>query len=74
MEMTLDEAKKELARLVERAMQGEQVVIADDAEHGVLLVPVKNWKHTRKAGTGKGLFILSEDFDDPIPGFEEYLP
>jgi antitoxin (DNA-binding transcriptional repressor) of toxin-antitoxin stability system len=74
METTLDQARKQLQSLFERAMRGEQVVIASDEEHGVLLVPIKNWKHGRKAGSGKGLFVMRDDFDEPIPGFEEYLP
>jgi antitoxin (DNA-binding transcriptional repressor) of toxin-antitoxin stability system len=80
METTLDQAVKQLPRLFERAMQGEQVVIAGDDMHGVLLVPITNWKHgrnrkhDRKAGSGKGLFVMRDDFDEPVPGFEKYVP
>lgn len=73
-ETSIKQAKQELERLIERAMQGEPVVIASDAEHGVLLVPVKNWRHDRVPGTGAGVFELSDDFDAPIPGFEDYQP
>ena len=30
-------------------------------------------KPRRKAGSAKGLITMREDFDDPIPGFEDYL-
>lgn len=69
---SIKHAKQDLEKLVEQAMQGESVVIASDDEHGVLLVPVTNWRRGRTPGTGAGLFVLSEDFDAPIPGFEDY--
>ncbi|HKV83503.1 MAG TPA: hypothetical protein VJN88_03035 [Ktedonobacterales bacterium] len=70
-ESTIKHAKQELEKLFEQAMHGESVVIAADDEHGVLLVPVKNWRRDRTPGTGAGLFVLSDDFDAPIPGFED---
>ena len=30
-------------------------------------------KARRKPGSAKGLITMREDFDDPIPGFEDYL-
>ena len=57
---TLDEAKHHLEELLAAALRGEHVVIEDDAQHAVQLVPVtpapppKPAKPGRRAGTAKG--------------------
>lgn len=73
-EISIKRAKRDLDQLFEQALRGESVVIASDTEHGVLLVPVKNWRRERTPGTGVGVFVLSDDFDAPMPGFADYQP
>lgn len=73
--MTLDEAKRHLEELLEAAMRGERVVIADDAQHSVQLVPVtppSAPKRNRHAGMAKGMIVMVDDFDSPLPDFAEY--
>jgi prevent-host-death family protein len=41
MNVNMFEAKTQLSKLVERALQGEEIVIARDGEPAVRLVPVK---------------------------------
>lgn len=41
MNVNMLEAKTQLSKLVERALQGEEIVIARDGEPAVRLVPVK---------------------------------
>lgn len=36
--------------------------------------PVGNLKKRRKAGSAEGLIKMSDDFDAPLEGFEEYQP
>lgn len=72
-QVTPDEAKSELPELIEAALRGEQVVIAEDDEHAVRLVPVPVKHRTRRAGTAKGLFTIRADFDAPLEDFEEYV-
>jgi len=31
-------------------------------------------KRTRKFGCGKGMFVMSPDFDEPLDDFKEYMP
>lgn len=71
--ITPDGAKAELPQLIEAALRGEQIVIAQDDEHAVRLVPVPIKRRMRRAGTGKGLFTLSPDFDAPLDDFKEYM-
>ncbi len=73
-QMTLDEAKRHLEELLEAAMRGERVVIADDAQHAVQLVPVTPPpapKRDRQAGTAKGMIVMADDFDNPLTDFTE---
>lgn len=75
-QVTPDEAKAQLNDLIQAALAGEAVFITQDAEHKVQLVPVTpitQTKRDRVAGTGKGTFTMSEDFDAPLPDFEEYM-
>lgn len=72
-QVTPDEAKSDLLRLIEAALRGEQVVIAQDDDHAVRLVPVPIRRRNRRAGTAKGLFTISPDFDAPLDDFDEYM-
>jgi antitoxin (DNA-binding transcriptional repressor) of toxin-antitoxin stability system len=70
--VTADEAKTQLAKLIEAALHGEEVIIAASAEHAVRLVPVLVAQKGRKAGSAKGLITMAEDFDAPLADFDEY--
>ena len=72
-QVTPDEAKSELPQLIEAALRGEQVVIAEDEDHAVRLVPVPVKRRARRAGTAKGRFTISQDFDAPLDDFKEYM-
>lgn len=71
-QVTPDEAKGRLAELIEAAIRGERVVIARDNEHAVRLVPLPSAPRERHAGTAKGLIRMRDDFDAPLPDFDEY--
>jgi len=81
--MTVEEASEKPPDLFEAALRGEEVLIIisdDDSERSVRLVVADNKviqrKHpwgTPKAGSAKGLFIMSDDFDEPLEDFEEYM-
>ena len=67
---TIHEAKSSLSRLIQRALRGEEVVIAKRDVPLVRLSAIKSAK--TKLGRFKGKIKIRKDFDDPIPGFEEY--
>lgn len=71
-QVTPDEARAHLTELIEAAMRGERVVIARDDQHAVQLVPLAPAGRRRQAGTAKGLITIREDFDAPLPEFDEY--
>jgi prevent-host-death family protein len=60
------DAKTQLSSLVERAVKGEEIVIAKAGEALVKLTPVKRRQGIR-TGTLKGKIVISDDFDDPLP-------
>lgn len=65
--VTVHEAKTHLSKLIARALEGEEVVIAKGREPKVKLVPVDPPpKPKRQAGTWKGRFTIDERFFEPL--------
>jgi antitoxin (DNA-binding transcriptional repressor) of toxin-antitoxin stability system len=72
-EVNIEEAKTHLHDLIDAAVNGEEVVIAKDDQHIVKLVPVSRVRHRPRFGSAKGLITMSDDFDEPLEDFEEYM-
>ena len=70
--VSIEEAKANLPDLIEAAVKGEEVVIAEDGRHLVRLVPVPRAKPRPRFGSAEGLINMSEDFEEPLEDFEEY--
>ena len=67
------EAKAHLSELVQKAMMGEEIVIARDNKPLAMLVPIKRAQQKRKPGSGKGqILFMAENFDAIPQGFEDY--
>ena len=64
----MHEAKTHLSKLVARAMEGEEIVIASGNHPKVKLVPVEAPTPVkRQFGSMKGQFVLPDSFFDPLP-------
>jgi len=72
-QIELDKARKQLESIVQTALDGEEVVITQNDEAVLKLVPVVQSKARRKAGSAKGLVSMAEDFDEPLEDFKEYM-
>ncbi|HZL36897.1 MAG TPA: type II toxin-antitoxin system prevent-host-death family antitoxin [Tepidisphaeraceae bacterium] len=59
----IHEAKSQLSKLVEHAMQGEEVIIAKAGQPMVRLVPIQAESGPRVGGQWKGRVRIAEDFD-----------
>jgi prevent-host-death family protein len=59
----IHEAKSQLSKLVDRALNGEEVIIARAGTPMVRLVPVRENESPRKGGQWKGKVRIAEDFD-----------
>lgn len=69
----LDKAKSQIETLIQTALDGEEVIITRDAEPVLKLVRLSKSNGRRRAGTAKGMISMTEDFDEPLEDFREYL-
>jgi prevent-host-death family protein len=60
------EAKSTLSDLLRRAEAGEEVIIRRGNEPVARLVPIRPTDGVR-LGCDKGLFVVPDDFDEPLP-------
>ena len=61
--VNMHQAKASLSRLVERALAGEEVVIARNGEPLVSLVPVRRKREPRVPGRSKDKVWIGPDFE-----------
>jgi len=61
--VNMHQAKSSLSRLVERALAGEDVIIARNGKPLVRLVPVPKTRKPRVPGRGKGKIWIGPDFE-----------
>lgn len=64
---TIHEAKTNLSKLIQKACEGEEVVIARGADPVVRLVPIRDIKGRRKPGALKGKLRVGPEFFEPLP-------
>ena len=70
--ITVAEAAQKLPDLIEAALRGEEVVITKDDLSVVKLIPATSVKN-RQPGSAKGQVWMSEDFDEPLEEFKDYM-
>lgn len=70
-QVTIEQAKINLAVLVEAALKGEEIIIEED-EKAVKLVPFQLHKPKPQFGSAKGLIHIADNFDEPIEDFADY--
>jgi len=74
MQVSLIEAAASLNDLVEAAIDGEEVILLVDNLPVAKIMPLEVRKRRpAKAGSAKGLVWMSEDFDEPLAEFREYM-
>ncbi len=64
--VNIHEAKTQLSRLIEEALQGGEVIIAKAGKPSIRLVPLSA-KPPRLPGLLKGKIQIAKDFDAPLP-------
>jgi prevent-host-death family protein len=60
----IHEGQSQLSKLIERAMNGEEVIIAKAGQPMVRLVPIRADDSPRQGGQWKGRVRIADDFDD----------
>ena len=74
MQVNVHEAKSQLSKLIERALAGEEIIIARNNKPTVRLQVLPSARHKRKLGEVKGLIRhMDEDFDQPLDDFQDYM-
>jgi prevent-host-death family protein len=68
--VTIDEAKTQLATLIEQVERGEEVIITRDEKPVARLVPYVQERPKRGFGSMRGKALLDESFWDPLPDEE----
>ncbi len=67
------EAKTKFSALVQKAMLGEEIIIAKDNKPVLKLVALNAPGAPRKPGSGKGqILYIAPDFDATPEGFDDY--
>ena len=61
--VNMHEAKTTLSRLVDRAMKGEEIIVAKAGRPMVTLVPVAKRDRPRRPGRWKGRVWMARDFN-----------
>lgn len=64
------EAQVRLSELIREAVEGREVVIAQEDGTAVRLVPTSSPRP--RFGSAHGLFTMADDFDAPLTDFEQY--
>ncbi|MCF4968364.1 type II toxin-antitoxin system Phd/YefM family antitoxin [Nostoc sp. CMAA1605] len=72
-QITLAEASQNLSELIDAALGGEEIIIVKDNQPVVKLTPVLLIKRRLGFGSAKGIVTISDDFDEPLEDFREYM-
>jgi antitoxin (DNA-binding transcriptional repressor) of toxin-antitoxin stability system len=72
--VALEEAENRLAELIGLAANGEEVIITKEDGSGFKIIPLSNKRPYPKFGSAAGLLEMSDDFDEPLDDFKEYMP
>ena len=67
------QAMQRLPELIEQAVGGYEIVITKGGQAMVKLVAITESKQRRQFGSARGLIKISNDFDEPLEDFREYM-
>jgi antitoxin (DNA-binding transcriptional repressor) of toxin-antitoxin stability system len=74
LQVNVHEAKTQLSKLIQAALDGKQVIIAKGNKPVVRLEVLPEAQGIRKIGNAKGLILaMDDDFDEPLEDFKEYM-
>jgi antitoxin (DNA-binding transcriptional repressor) of toxin-antitoxin stability system len=74
LQVNIHEAKTQLSKLIQEALQGKEVIIARGNQPVVRLDVLPQARRRRKIGNAKGLILsMSDDFDEPLNDFKDYM-
>lgn len=72
-QIELEKAKAQIDSLLQTALDEEEIVITQNEQPVLKLVPILPVKSRHRSGSAKGLITMSDDFDEPLEDFAEYM-
>lgn len=70
-QVNIHEAKTNLSKLIQKVINGEEVIIAKGNKPLVKLIQLDTPQPERKLGTASGLIEIADDFDIPSEDLTE---
>ena len=71
--VNMHEAKSSLSRLVRRAAEGEEILIASHGKPVAKLTPIQEKRTEVPWDIFKGRLVMTDDFDAPLEEMKDYL-
>jgi prevent-host-death family protein len=65
--VTIQQAMTNLSRLIQKAAEGEEVIISRGSKPVARLVPIGEIKGLRRPGSLKGKLVVGREFFDALP-------
>jgi antitoxin (DNA-binding transcriptional repressor) of toxin-antitoxin stability system len=72
-QIPLEAAQVQFLRLIQEAIQGQEIVITQNNVPMLKLASIPRLKPRAQFGSAKGLITMSDDFDAPLADFKEYM-
>jgi len=72
-QVNIHQAKTNLSKLIKKVINGEEVIIAKGNKPLVKIVGLKSQKSKREIGSAQGVVSISDNFNEPLDDFKEYL-
>ena len=70
----INQALPQIAELIEKAVGGEEIIITKNDRPMVKLVSLQTFpKRPPLFGSDRGLISLTDDFDEPLEEFKDYM-
>ena len=69
--INVHDAKTHFSKLLQRVLNGEEVIIANAGEPVAVLSPLPGQLARRVPGNDAGKVIITPKFDEPLPEFDE---
>ena len=74
LQVNIHEAKTQLSKLIQAALNGKEVIIARGNKPVIRLEVLPEARGKRVIGNAKGLVLgMADDFDEPLDDFKEYM-
>jgi len=72
-QIDIQEINKQIYNLMETVGKGEEIVITKDNAPIAKIIPFGKNKPKPQFGSAKGMITMSDDFDEPLEDFDEYM-